>query len=180
MSVFGNNSSGRSTEAGILVSWPSTDRSGAARLGRGRERLRRGLTRRGVSLAGLGAVLSGSGAQAALPPGLLQGTLHAATALVNKSVLTGIVSPTGRLTDMVAQQLPGPALMMVNKGIAFRLIGTVGRSTFSRLGRGLPFVGGAVSAGVDAYMLKRIADHAKDEFPLRVANAVTAGQVTPS
>lgn len=93
----------------------------------------------------------------------------------------GIVSPTGRLTDMAAQQLPGPALMMVNKGIAFRLIGTVGRSTFSRLGRGLPFVGGAVSAGIDSYMLKRIADHAKEEFPLRAAGAaVPPGQVTPT
>ena len=96
----------------------------------------------------------------------------------------GIVSPTGRLTDMAAQQLPGPALMMVNKGIAFRLIGTVGRSTFSRLGRGLPFVGGGVSAGIDAYMLKKIADHAKQEFPLRApsvtASAAPAGQITPS
>ena len=93
----------------------------------------------------------------------------------------GIVSPTGRLTDLAAQQLPGPALMMINKGIAFRLIGTVGRSTFSRLGRALPFVGGGVSAGIDAYLLKRIADHAKEEFPVRVAGAVvSSGQVTPS
>jgi EcsC protein family len=96
----------------------------------------------------------------------------------------GIVSPTGRLTDLAAQQLPGPALMMVNKGIAFRLIGTVGKSTFSRLGRALPFIGGGVSAGVDAYLLKRIADHAKGEFPLRApsvtAGAAPAGQVTPS
>jgi hypothetical protein len=96
----------------------------------------------------------------------------------------GIVSPTGKLTDMAAQQLPGPALMMINKGIAFRLIGTVGRSTFSRLGRALPFVGGGVSAAVDAYMLKRIADHAKAEFPLRAAGVASAaaprGQVTPS
>lgn len=96
----------------------------------------------------------------------------------------GIVSPTGRFTDLAAQQLPGPALMMVNKGIAFRLIGSVGRSTFSRLGRGLPFVGGAVSAGVDAYLLKRIAEHAKGEFPQRAtpvaAAAGSPGSVTPS
>jgi hypothetical protein len=96
----------------------------------------------------------------------------------------GIVSPTGKLIDMAAQQLPGPALMMVNKAIAFRLIGTVGRSTFGRLGRGLPFVGGGVSAAFDTYMLKRIADHAKGEFPMRataVAGAAAPrGQVTPS
>ena len=44
----------------------------------------------------------------------------------------GIVSPTGKLIDMAAHQLPGPALMMVNKAVAFRLIGSVGRSTFGR------------------------------------------------
>jgi hypothetical protein len=96
----------------------------------------------------------------------------------------GIISPTGRLIDMAAQQLPGPALMMVNKAVAFRLIGTVGRSTFGRLGRGLPFVGGGVSAAFDAYMLKKIADHAREEFPLRApsvtAGAAPVGQVTPS
>jgi hypothetical protein len=95
----------------------------------------------------------------------------------------GIISPTGRLTDMAAQQLPGPALMMVNKAVAFRLIGSVGRSTFGRLGRGLPFVGGGVSAAFDAYLLKRIAEHAKEEFPVRraeIGSAVVAGQVTPS
>jgi hypothetical protein len=86
----------------------------------------------------------------------------------------GIPSPTGHLSDLVAQQLPGPALMVVNKGIAFRLVGTVGRSTFSRLGRALPFAGGAVSASVDTYMLKRIADHARREFPQVVAGQVTA------
>jgi len=95
------------------------------------------------------------------------------------------VSPTGKLIDLAAHQLPGPALMMVNKAVAFRLIGSVGRSTFGRLGRGLPFVGGGVSAAFDAYLLKRIADHAKEEFPQR-AGAIgssapaASGQVTPS
>src|SRR5262249_21671248 len=64
-----------------------------ARLARGRELLRRRLTRGGVGLAVRGAVLSGSGARAALPPVLLQGTLQGATALVNKAVLTGVISP---------------------------------------------------------------------------------------
>lgn len=86
----------------------------------------------------------------------------------------GIPTPTGHLTDLAAQQLPGPALMVVNKGIAFRLVGSVGRSTFSRLGRLLPLAGGAVSAGVDTFMLKRIADHAREEFPPVVAGRVTA------
>ena len=86
----------------------------------------------------------------------------------------GIVTPTGKLTDLAAQRLPGPALMVLNKAVAFRLVGNVGKATFSRLGRALPLAGGAVSAGLDTYMLKRIADHARSEFPMRAAGQVTA------
>jgi len=86
----------------------------------------------------------------------------------------GIVTPTGKLTDLAAQRLPGPALMVLNKAVAFRLVGNVGKATFSRLGRALPLAGGAVSASLDTYMLKRIADHARGEFPLR------AGRITAS
>jgi len=39
----------------------------------------------------------------------------------------GIVTPTGKLTDLAAQRLPGPALMVLNKAVAFRLVGNVGR-----------------------------------------------------
>ncbi len=86
----------------------------------------------------------------------------------------GVVTPTGKLTDLAAQRLPGPALMVLNKAVAFRLVSNVGRSTFTRLGRALPLAGGAVSASLDTYMLKRIADHARREFPLRAAGQVTA------
>jgi hypothetical protein len=89
----------------------------------------------------------------------------------------GIPTPTGRLTDLAAQRLPGPALMVLNKAIAFRLVSNVGKSAFTRLGRAVPVLGGVVSAGLDAYMLRRIAAHARREFPLRTA---TAGQVTAS
>jgi len=65
-----------------------------ARVARGRDLLRKRLTRRGVSLAVLGAVLSGSSAQAAVSATLQQATVQGATALVNKAVLAGVVSPT--------------------------------------------------------------------------------------
>ncbi len=86
----------------------------------------------------------------------------------------GVVTPTGKLTDLAAQRLPGPALMVVNKAVAFKLVSTVGRQTFTRLGRALPFAGGAVSAGLDSYMLKRIADHTRTEFPQRGAGEITS------
>ncbi|KGN29871.1 hypothetical protein N802_10275 [Knoellia sinensis KCTC 19936] len=77
----------------------------------------------------------------------------------------GMVAPTGRLTNLAAQRLPGPALMVVNKAIGFRLISTAGKKTFSRFGRNVPIVGGVVGAGLDAWLLNRIGDNARREFP---------------
>jgi hypothetical protein len=74
---------------------------------------------------------------------------------------------TGRLADLAAQRLPGPAIMVLNKGIGFRLVSSVGKSVLGRFGRGVPVVGGVVGAGLDAYLLRRIAGHARSEFPAR-------------
>ncbi len=77
----------------------------------------------------------------------------------------GIVAPTGRLAALAAQRLPGPALMVVNKAVGFKILATAGKDVFSRFGRAVPFVGGAVGAGLDAYLINRLAEHAKQEFP---------------
>ncbi|MGL4745552.1 MAG: EcsC family protein [Dermatophilaceae bacterium] len=77
----------------------------------------------------------------------------------------GAVAPAGRMASLAAQRLSGPALMVVNKGIAFRVIATASRSGLARLGRFVPVAGGAVGGGVDAWMMRRIADHARREFP---------------
>lgn len=73
----------------------------------------------------------------------------------------------GRLASLAAERLPGPALMVINKGVGFRLVSQIGRKSLSRLGKGVPVIGGAVGAGLDIYLLHRIADHAKHEFPPR-------------
>ena len=83
----------------------------------------------------------------------------------------GVVSPSSRITNLAVQRLPGPALMVLNKAIGFRLLSQVGRSTFARFGKAVPVVGGAVGAGLDVYLLKKIADHARREFPRRVTPA---------
>ena len=83
--------------------------------------------------------------------------------LLRKAGYTG----TGRLANLAVQRLPGPVLLAVNKGVAFRLLNGVGRRSLTRLGKAVPLVGGIVGAGVDAFMLKRIADHARQEFPLK-------------
>ena len=72
---------------------------------------------------------------------------------------------TGRLANLAVQRLPGPALMAVNKAVGFRLLSQVGRKSLTRLGKAVPLVGGVVGAGVDTFLLKRIADHARREFP---------------
>jgi hypothetical protein len=74
---------------------------------------------------------------------------------------------SGRLASLAAQGLPGPALLAVNKAVGFRLLNQVGRSSLTRFGKAVPLVGGAVGAGVDTFLLKRIADHARQEFPPR-------------
>lgn len=77
----------------------------------------------------------------------------------------------GRLAGLAIERLPGPAAMMINKGVGFRLLSSAGRSALSRLGRGVPLAGGLVGAGLDAYLLRRIADHARRELPPRAAIA---------
>lgn len=81
----------------------------------------------------------------------------------------GMVSPTGRLTNLAAQRLPGPALMVVNKAVGFRLLSTAGKKTFSRFGRNVPLVGGVVGAGLDGWLMKRISENALREFPAATA-----------
>ena len=72
---------------------------------------------------------------------------------------------TGRLANLAVQRLPGPALMAVNKAVGFRLLSQVGKKSLTRLGKAVPLVGGVVGAGVDTFLLKQIADHARREFP---------------
>ena len=72
---------------------------------------------------------------------------------------------TGRLANLAVQRLPGPVLLVVNKGVEFRLLTQFGKRSLTRLGKAVPVVGGVVGAGVDAYLLNRIADHSRQEFP---------------
>jgi hypothetical protein len=74
------------------------------------------------------------------------------------------VSPTGKIADLALRRLPGPALMVLNKGIGFRLLSQVGKKSLSRLGRGVPLAGGAIGAGLDWWLLRKIADSARKEF----------------
>jgi hypothetical protein len=77
----------------------------------------------------------------------------------------GLTGTGGKVVGLVGQQLPPAALLMVNKAIAFRLLRGFGEKAFARLGSAVPLAGGVVGAGIDLWMMKRIADHALSEFP---------------
>ncbi|MFV0260294.1 MAG: hypothetical protein ACK5PP_17815 [Acidimicrobiales bacterium] len=77
----------------------------------------------------------------------------------------GLVAGGGRLTRFVLGRLPASALMLVNKAIGFRLLRGAGEHLITRMGRAVPLVGGAVGAGIDGWMMHRIAEDALREFP---------------
>ncbi|TWE13270.1 EcsC family protein [Rudaeicoccus suwonensis] len=76
----------------------------------------------------------------------------------------GVVS-SGRLAGLATRQLPAPALMVVNKAVGFRLVSQLGDKVFTKLGKGIPFAGGVLGAGLDVLLLNRIAASALHEFP---------------
>lgn len=77
----------------------------------------------------------------------------------------GLTGGTGKVVGLVGQQLPPAALLILNKAIAFRLLRGFGEKAFARLGRGVPLAGGVVGGGIDVWMMRRIAEHAQQEFP---------------
>lgn len=89
----------------------------------------------------------------------------------------GMKSPAGAVTGVAMKNLPPAALMMVNKAIGFRLIRGLSEKTVAQLGRAVPLAGGAIGATMDTVMMKTIATHAMNEFPL-VTRDVVPGTVT--
>ncbi|PRY18450.1 EcsC family protein [Kineococcus rhizosphaerae] len=82
-------------------------------------------------------------------------------------VLKSAGLPTGgKLVGLVTSRVPRPVLMLVNKGVGFRLIARFGTQGLLRLPqRALPVVGGAIGAGVDTVMFRRIVKAAEHGLP---------------
>ncbi|GAB47755.1 EcsC family protein [Mobilicoccus pelagius] len=74
---------------------------------------------------------------------------------------------TGKLANLAADRLPGAVVMAINKGVGFRIITRMGRTTLTKLGRLVPVAGGAIGAGLDSYLLKKIADGVREQFPFK-------------
>lgn len=77
---------------------------------------------------------------------------------------------TTRLSGLAAERLPKAALMMINKGVGFKLVQNLGEKGLAKfVGKGLPVVGGVIGGGMDYYMITKIADYAKQQFPRKSA-----------
>ena len=79
----------------------------------------------------------------------------------------GVATGSGRVAAYALRGLPPAGLMVVNKAIGFRLLRGVGEKAFTKLGRGIPLAGGLIGGGLDAYMMRQLADAAMREFPRR-------------
>lgn len=77
----------------------------------------------------------------------------------------GLRTGGGRITSMATNQLPPETLFIINKAVGFRLLRDLGHKALPKLGRGVPLLGGAVGAGFDGFLMKKIAEHAKEQFP---------------
>nr|WP_306237686.1 MULTISPECIES: EcsC family protein [unclassified Ornithinimicrobium] len=81
------------------------------------------------------------------------------------------VAGGGKLASVAMQRLPKAAVMVINKGVGFKLATQLGSKSLSRLGRFVPVIGGGIGAGIDGFLMNRIADHAREEFPVRALTA---------
>ncbi|WP_307864623.1 EcsC family protein [Allobranchiibius sp. CTAmp26] len=84
-----------------------------------------------------------------------------ADALLKKA---GVVS-TGRLANLATRGLPPAARMVIDKAVGFRLIAQVSEKLLPRLGKSIPLAGGVVGAGLDVYLLNKVAKTARTQFP---------------
>ncbi len=71
----------------------------------------------------------------------------------------------GTMGSIALNRVPKAAAMVINKGVGFRVATRLGSRTMARLGRAVPLAGGVIGAGLDTFLMKRIADSVREEFP---------------
>jgi hypothetical protein len=83
------------------------------------------------------------------------------------SLLVKAVSTTrgGALPRKLLGLLPSGARLVAYKMIGFRLLRALVRLLFGHTGRGVPLIGGSIVAFTDGWMMGRIAEQAKIDFP---------------
>ncbi|SDB80855.1 EcsC protein family protein [Raineyella antarctica] len=77
----------------------------------------------------------------------------------------GLGAFSGHVSDALVGKLPAGTLMMINKGIGFRMLRQAGERSLAGFGKAVPALGGVVGAVIDVRQLRRIAAAARREFP---------------
>ncbi len=77
----------------------------------------------------------------------------------------GLDPVTSAVTEVLAGKLPKGAMMLVNKGLGFRLLRKAAERSTLTFGRAVPVLGGLVGAAFDSWQLRRIAAAARRDFP---------------
>ena len=78
----------------------------------------------------------------------------------------GINKGLGSVASLALKDLPPSVLAAVNKAIAFRMMVQVGEKGLTRFGRFVPGVGGLLGGGLDAWMIRRLGQRAREELLL--------------
>ena len=96
---------------------------------------------------------------------------------VAKDAMQGLGIPFGsRLTQRAVEQIPGRALVEINKRIGLRLLTGAGQRGMSSFSRFVPIVGGVVGGALDAIVCRMVGHTAKTLFR-RPDGAVLEGEV---
>lgn len=73
----------------------------------------------------------------------------------------------GTMSTVALSRVPQAAAMVLNKGIGFRVATRLGTRVLGRMGRAVPLAGGVIGAGLDTYLMRRLASQVSEEFPQR-------------
>ena len=76
----------------------------------------------------------------------------------------GIGGTGGLLTRLLSSRVPKNTLMLVQKGVGFRLVTQAGKGVLARFGRFIPLAGGIIGAGSDLWSVGSILKAARKEF----------------
>ena len=76
----------------------------------------------------------------------------------------GVGGAGGVVTRLLSSRVPKNTLMLVQKGVGFRLVTQAGKGVLARFGRFIPLAGGVIGAGSDLWSIGSILKAARKEF----------------
>lgn len=86
----------------------------------------------------------------------------------------GVGGTGGVVTRLLSSRVPKNTLMLVQKGVGFRLVTQAGKGVLARFGRFIPLAGGIIGAGSDLWSVGSILKAARKEFGPKQLEALKA------